>query len=104
MSIKPSVAPATAYSFGPELRHIANAGTLSEVRSGWFAFVDEKALYGYYEHDEQGGGGGLWFERLPESDLFKLVDFDGRADLPLNVVNALRVAGYVVDDDFIGGR
>lgn len=58
--------------------------------------VDSKAQYGYFEHKELGDqcGGGLWFT---DSDL---VDYDGVAELPMEVIVALREMGFTVEEDF----
>lgn len=51
--------------------------------------------YGYFEHDEYGEGGGLWFERV--GDKWSLTDYDGVASLPANIAHTLREAGFLVD-------
>lgn len=55
--------------------------------------LPDQPNYGWFENDELGGGGGLWFE----GDT--LVDYDCVFALPPEVVAALRRAGYTVDDD-----
>lgn len=74
------------------------------LRKGkWEVKVDTGARYGFYEHDDQGEGGGLWFEVDAEKSNgrnLSLTDYDGRAVLPRGVADALREAGFVVDEDF----
>jgi hypothetical protein len=60
----------------------------------WETGFDPEAQYGYFEHDESGSGGGLWFENN------ELVDFDGMSMLPKKVSEALRSFGLVVSSDF----
>lgn len=61
--------------------------------------IDEDALYGYWEHKDGSEGGGLWFDRLSDGRL-NLIDYDGDYMLPKPVIDALRLAGFVVDSDF----
>jgi hypothetical protein len=51
---------------------------------------------GYFEHEIYGedAGGGLWFEGK------NLVDYDGMAILPDEVIAGIRKLGYTVDKDF----
>ena len=61
--------------------------------------VDPESKYGYYEHDIQGEGGGLWFATSEsQPGKLELIDYDGRFELPLNVAKALKEAGYIVDE------
>jgi hypothetical protein len=57
----------------------------------WEVHYDPAAHYGYFEHDEAGEGGGLWFEGS------KLVDFDGVFVLPKDVVKAIQQLGLGFD-------
>ena len=66
--------------------------------------IDTDAGYGYFEHRELGDecGGGLWFMGDPPTELY---DFDGVAELPSEVEDALKAAGYSIEvipdfDDF----
>jgi hypothetical protein len=61
--------------------------------------IDELELYGYWEHKDGSEGGGLWFDRLSDGRL-NLIDYDGDYMLPHPVIDALRLAGFVVDVDF----
>ena len=73
------------------------------LRKGkWEIQIDTQAKYGCYEHDDHGEGGGLWFEPavVGGKPMRELVDFDGRAVLPKDVVTALRDAGYYLDETF----
>jgi hypothetical protein len=65
--------------------------------------IDETALYGYFEdcgrNDEEECAGGLWFEVLPSLSGYRklaLCDYDGVFELPKQVADALRDAGYDV--------
>lgn len=83
-----------AYSFNVKLQEGA-----------WEVLVDTNACYGCYEHDEEGEGGGLWFEVMPRSKSgfehkLELTDYDGRFQLPREVIAALRNHGFVVGPDF----
>lgn len=59
-------------------------------------------LYGCFEDVEEGGEGGLWFERQKDGTLF-LCDYDGYFALPEPVIQALIGFGcdvsYVTDED-----
>jgi hypothetical protein len=71
--------------------------TLREGR--WEVKMSPTTHYGYYEHDIQGEGGGLWF------DGNKLRDFDGRSCLPRDVATALLKAGYELEhNEYVGDR
>jgi hypothetical protein len=45
-------------------------------------------LYGCFEDVEDGGEGGLWFDKTDQGQL-KLVDYDGYYELPKPVIQAL---------------
>ena len=77
------------------------------LREGeWEVKIDPHRDYGYFEHDEQGEGGGLWFSRRDDGDgvanagSMVLEDFDGRYVLPVGVAIALRRFGVAVDESF----
>ncbi len=74
------------------------------LREGkWEVKIDTAACYGYFEHDDYGEGGGLWFEvesNELENTRLELTDFDGCTELPKGVAKALREAGYIVDEIF----
>lgn len=65
--------------------------------------VDSKAMYGYFEHQEYGSGGGLWFEEiedvLGDKQLF-LRDYDGTFALPKQASAALIMLGFYVGVEF----
>jgi hypothetical protein len=65
--------------------------TLTAKEGKWEVKVSPTTHYGYYEHDDFGEGGGLWFNGIA------LVDYDGRACLPRDVAVALKRMGYTVD-------
>lgn len=56
--------------------------------------VDTAAQYGYFQNDETGTEGGLWFENNT------LTDYDGTEVLPKTVATALRKACFVVGLEF----
>ena len=51
---------------------------------------------GYFEHEDYGedAGGGLWFEDNA------LVDYDGMAVLPSEVIAGIRALGFTVAKEF----
>ena len=61
--------------------------------------IDPAALYGYFERRDGSEGGGLWFAK-DSADQLELIDYDGAATLPRAVVEALRAAGFILDDSF----
>jgi hypothetical protein len=61
--------------------------------------IDEAALYGAWEYKDGTEGGGLWFERLEDGRL-DLTDYDGAFALPKAVTDALRLAGFSVEEIF----
>ena len=60
----------------------------------WLIEISPTTEYGYFENQKTGTSGGLWFEGN------ELVDYDGTADLPMDVWRALRGAGYVIGEEF----
>lgn len=66
--------------------------SLTAKEGKWEVKVSPTTNYGYYEHDDFGEGGGLWFDAGTD-----LIDFDGRYVLPRNVAKALITLGYTVD-------
>lgn len=80
----------------------------TKLRQGKFDVqVDTDAAYGYFEHDELGDecGGGLWFQRVvnaedPMNSQLELIDADGTYELPKEVIQALRDAGFIVPVEF----
>lgn len=60
--------------------------------SGWEVSISPATSYGYFEHDDIGEGGGLWFEGRT------LVDYDGRFELPRGVALAIQAVGYDLGD------
>jgi hypothetical protein len=61
--------------------------------------IDHAAQYGYWERKDGSEGGGLWFAQDTQGEL-ELIDYDGAAELPRAVVQALRAAGFMLDDSF----
>lgn len=52
----------------------------------WETHVSPSTLYGWFEHKVHGGDGGLWFgPRDDGTPGIMLIDFDGRAVLPIEV-------------------
>lgn len=70
------------------------------VGSKWVVYVDPKAKYGYFEHDIEGEGGGLWFDRGTDGTL-ELADYDGVFELPMNVIKAIQSLGIIVAEVFM---
>ena len=70
----------------------------------WEVSIDTAAMYGFFEHDIEGEGGGLWFDldtSAPDgSARLNLFDYDGRAVLPKKVAEAIRQLGHIVGPDF----
>jgi len=63
-----------------------------KAREGkWGVFIDPVAERGYFEHDDFGEGGGLWFDGQ------ELIDYDGVWALRAEVATAIRSLGYDVD-------
>lgn len=54
--------------------------------------IDTTEQYGYFQNNQTGTEGGLWF------DGSELIDYDGVAELPPAVERALKSAGYTLDD------
>lgn len=63
--------------------------------SGWAVYISPSTSYGYFEHDDAGEGGGLWFKG---ADGKQLVDYDGVFELPRLVAVAIVQAGYRLGD------
>lgn len=79
----------------------ALAGTESTARGIYtvgFHNPGGDALYGWFERDSDGSGGGLWFE-LQDGKL-ALLDYDGRSTLPCAVLEFLRLAGVDAGKEF----
>lgn len=70
----------------------------------WLVEVSTEDRYGYFENQNNGTGGGLWFDRVSyENDqgfYLELMDYDGVFELPEIVVEGLRAAGYVLDPEY----
>lgn len=66
----------------------------------WDIKIDTLALYGYFERNSDGEGGGLWFDRDGPNGMVELMDYDGVSCLPQSIVKALRDAGYYLDETF----
>ena len=54
--------------------------------------IDTAEQYGYFENNNTGTGGGLWFDGL------RLSDYDGVFELPKQVYLILTNAGYNLED------
>lgn len=52
--------------------------------------ISPRTEYGYFENKEYGTNGGLWF------DGSELMDYDGVTELPQEILDALKGAGYDV--------
>lgn len=66
---------------------------------GWTVHLFDDLLRGYFEHDDTGEGGGLWFARSPEG-VVALIDYDGVFALPHAVFNMLKEAGIHMEPEF----
>lgn len=66
----------------------------------WEVQVDTKEMYGCFENQNTGTGGGLWFDQYVESDkpMLALSDYDGVYELPKEVCTALKDWGIFVED------
>jgi hypothetical protein len=56
-------------------------------------------MRGYWERKDGSEGGELLFDRLPNG-VYELVDYDGAFELPVAVVDSLRAAGFMLDENF----
>ena len=81
------------YTFTQTIHPYGNADNAGIVE------IDPAALYGYWERRDGSEGGGLWFENTT-TDQLELVDYDGAATLPRAVIEALRAAGFLLDESF----
>lgn len=74
----------------------------------WTVCVAPSRNYGYFEHEDYGEGGGLWFKTVGQNTRLRwikeLVDFDGVMMLPTPVAMAIQKLGYHVPNDFVSGR
>jgi hypothetical protein len=57
----------------------------------WSVEIDSQKQYGFFEHDDYGEGGGLWFVDS------MLVDYDGVYELPNNVIKGIEDLGFNAD-------
>jgi hypothetical protein len=57
----------------------------------WSVDIDSERQYGFFEHDDYGEGGGLWFVDS------MLVDYDGVYELPDNVIKGIEDLGFNAD-------
>jgi hypothetical protein len=57
----------------------------------WSVEIDSEKQYGFFEHDDYGEGGGLWFVDS------MLVDYDGVYELPENVIKGIEDLGFNAD-------
>jgi len=63
----------------------------------WVTYICEEVMYhehtGYFEHDDLGEGGGLWFTD------WELVDYDGVYELPEEVEEAIKHLGFSLGEE-----
>ena len=81
---------------------VALSGTEHSFRDytiGFHAFKAGGTIEGWFEHQGNGTGGGLWFERN-DADQLELIDCDGTYALPLPVLDFLRTALVNADRSF----
>ena len=69
--------------------------------SKWKVYIDPVSLYGFFEHDDEGEGGGLWFEKHQDDGKLELVDYDGAFELPMSVIKSIKSLGHLVDEVFM---
>ena len=55
----------------------------------WHIEIDSKANYGYFESENTGNGGGLWFDAKKN-----LIDYDGVFELSQSIIQAIENLGY----------
>ena len=55
--------------------------------------IDTAKSYGYFQHNQTGTEGGLWFVGKT------LADYDGVWELPHEVAAALKALGYSLEDE-----
>lgn len=76
--------------------NVSEAPDKREARVGkWLVVISPSMKYGYFEHDDYGEGGGLWFSGR------ELVDQDGLECLPNDAAKAIRKLGYKVSPDYL---
>lgn len=85
-------------------RHILGTGKNAGNPSKWevqisYDHESHKGCYGYFEHDDEGEGGGLWFA-LDANNKWELTGYDGVSDLPRSIIHTLKTAGFAVPEDF----
>ena len=62
----------------------------------WVTYIaedGEREHRGYFEHDDLGEGGGLWFTD------WELVDYDGVYELPEEVVKAIKMLDFSMGEE-----
>jgi hypothetical protein len=84
------------YNHVPIARHLLPGGEFSK----WQVYLDADQLHGYFEHNDQGEGGELWFARCNGDWNLELTDYDGVSCLCKSIWNALLMHGIRVDDVF----
>ena len=67
---------------------------------GHMILIDPEQMYGCWEYPDGGEGGGLWFALYQPPAAVELIDYDGVYELPEDIVEALRGAGYFLDESF----
>ena len=67
---------------------------------GHMILIAPEQMYGCWEYPDGSEGGGLWFSRSVSHTKLELIDYDGVYELHRAIVEALRGAGYVLDDSF----
>ena len=69
--------------------------------------IDTNRMYGYFENNHSGSGGGLWFEKIDKDNVNKadlsnltLTDYDGTMALSMRIIRKLREVGITVEEHF----
>lgn len=70
------------------------------VVGNWETQVDTQAMYGCFENEKTGRGGGLWFEKLDGSEELHLRDYDGVFEMPVDVIAGLRKLDLNVGEEY----
>jgi hypothetical protein len=82
-------------------------GELRVQHGKWEVCLHEDKFQGWFEHDDHGEGGGLWFE-WQTGWVLTLTDYDGTFELPRKVLEVLVQLGidvtYVTECDSEGGE
>ncbi len=68
---------------------MAHTYTLKTQVKQWIIEISPSTHYGYFESENTGNGGGLWFDENKS-----LIDYDGVFELSKSVIQAIESLGY----------